>query len=116
MSLPFGRLSLVDETGDMSADNQTYTRIMCITHVDFLRSLLPLKKFYHYQIDNEANQILFKDDQRIIQIQLGTEEQVELGSLRMPSTEVTFTFRGFTPTERELFWSRFDLCFRRGGG
>ena len=116
MSLRFGHLSLVAETGDMAAESQTYTRTMCITHADFLRSLLPLKKYYPYKINDAVNQILIHDDQRVIQIQLGTEGHVELGALNMPSTEVTFTFRGFTPPERELFWSRFDLCFRRGGG
>ncbi|MBI1422145.1 MAG: hypothetical protein GC149_01680 [Gammaproteobacteria bacterium] len=100
----------------MSAASQTYTRTMSITHADFLRSLLPLKKYYHYQINNAANRIQISDEQRIIQILLGTEGAVAMGSLRMPSTEVTFTFRGFTPSERDLFWSRFDLCFRRGGG
>ena len=100
----------------MPTASQTYTRTMSITHADFLRSLLPLKKYYHYQINNAANQILIKEDQRVIQIQLGREGQLELGSLRMPSIEVTFTFRGFTPNEREVFWSRFDLSFRRGGG
>ena len=116
MSLLFGHLSLVDETGDMAVESQTYTRIMSITHADFLRSLLPLKKYYPYKINDAAKQILIDDDQRIIQIQLGTEDLVELGSLSMPSTEVTFTFRHFTPSEIDLFWSRFDLCFRRGGG
>lgn len=114
--MPFGHLSLVDETGDMAVESQTYTRIMSITHADFLRSLLPLKKYYPRIINDDAKQILINDDQRIIEIQLGTECLVEVGSLSMPSTEVTFTFRGFTPPERDLFWSRFDLCFRRGGG
>jgi hypothetical protein len=100
----------------MAAECHTYTRIMCITHADFLRSLLPLKKYYPYKINDAAKQILIDDDQRVIQIQLGAEAHVELGSLTMPSTEVTFTFQGFTPSERDLFWSRFDLCFRRGGG
>ena len=106
----------MDETGDMAVENQTHTRIMCITHADFLRSLQPLKKYYPYKINGDGKQILINDDQRVIQIQLGTEGQVEMGSLSMPSTEVTFTFQGFTPPERDLFWSRFDLCFRRGGG
>ncbi len=114
--MPFGRLSLADETGEMPAENQTYTRIMSITHADFLRSLLPLKKYYQYNINDEAKQILINDDQRKVRIQLGTEGRVELGSLSMPSIEVTFAFQGFTPSEKDVFWSRFDLCFRRGGG
>lgn len=100
----------------MSAENQSYTRIMSITHAEFLRSLLPLKRYYLYEINHAKNQILIRDEQRTIRIQLGTQGYVDLGSLSMPSTEVTFTFRGYTPRERDLFWSRFNLCFQRGGG
>lgn len=100
----------------MPAESQSYTRIMSITHADFLRSLRPLEKYYHYTVDKAAKQVLINDGQRTIQIQLGRQGHIALGSLTMPSTEVTFICRGFSPSEIELFWSRFDLCFRRGGG
>lgn len=116
MSLPFGHLSLADETGDMPGESQSYTRTMSITHADFLRSLIPLRRYYRYDIDQDTSRILINDAQRSIQIKLGAQGHVDLGSLRMPSTEVTFKFQGFSSTERDLFWSRFDLCFRRGGG
>ena len=116
MSLPYGHLSPVAETGDMAADIQTHTRVMSITHAEFLRSLLPLKKYYQYKIDDDGKLIQITDDQRLVKIQLGTEGRTVLGSLQMPSTQVKLTFCGFTPPEMDLFWSRFDLCFRRGGG
>ena len=116
MSLPCGHLSPVDEICDMPADIQTHTRAMSITHAEFLRSLLPLKKYYQYKIDDDAMLILITDDQRVVKIELGTESRTDLGSLQMPSTQVKLTFCGFTPPELDLFWSRFDLCFRRGGG
>lgn len=116
MSLPYGRLSPADELVDMSAEIQTYTRVMSITHAEFLRSLLPLKKYYQYRIDDNAKLIIIPDEQRIVKIRLGKEGRTVLGSLQMPSTQVELTFCGFTQPEMDLFEARFDLCFRRGGG
>jgi hypothetical protein len=100
----------------MPADVQTHTRVMSITHAEFLRSLLPLKKYYQYKIDDNGKLILISDEQRVVKIRLGKEGRTVIGSLQMPSTQVELTFSGFTPPDMDLFWSRFDLCFRRGGG
>ena len=100
----------------MPPDNQTHTRVMAISHAEFRRSLLPLKKYYQYTIDDDAKLIVISDEQRLVKIRLGRESHTRLGSLQMPSTHVTLTLSGFTPPELDVFWSRFDLCFRRGGG
>ena len=38
------------------------------------------------------------------------------GALRLPTLTVTFSFRGFDAHTLAVFWQRFDLSFRRGGG
>ena len=89
---------------------------MAISHAEFLRSLIPLKRYYQYQIDAEQNRVVIHDGPRRVEIQLGPEQSQRLGSLHMPETEVRLTFHGYTPSELEGFHTRFDLCFRRGGG
>ncbi|NNF96226.1 MAG: hypothetical protein HKM94_04785 [Halobacteria archaeon] len=100
----------------MSVKTQTYLRVMTITHTEFLRSLLPLKKHYSYKINPDKTSIFITDGPRHINIKLGPENIMQLGALQMPSTEVKFTFSAFSPSELDEFWRLFDLSFRRGGG
>jgi len=100
----------------MQSEVQIEVRRMAISHAEFLRSLIPLKKYYQYQIDAEQKRIVISDGPRRVEIQLGPQTSQRLGSLHMPATEVALSFHGFTPNERVRFCSRFDLCFRRGGG
>jgi len=95
---------------------QTYVRVMTITHAEFLRSLVPLNKYYTYNIDPAKTSIFITDGPRHIAIKLGPENITRLGALQMPSTEVKFTFTAFSQSELDEFWRLFDLSFRRGGG
>lgn len=100
----------------MGAKTQTYVRVMAITHAEFLRSLVPLKKSYSYKIDPAKTLISISDGPRQVNIKLEPERTTQLGALQMPSTKVKFTFTAFSPSELDEFWRVFDLSFRRGGG
>lgn len=95
---------------------QTYVRVMTITHTEFLRSLVPLKKYYSYKIDPAKTFISISDGPRLVNIKLEPESITQLGALQMPSTKVEFSFTAFSPSELGEFWRVFDLSFRRGGG
>ena len=101
---------------DIGAKTQTYVRVMAITHAEFLRSLVPLKKSYSYKIDPAKTLITVSDGPRQVNIKLEPEGITQLGALQMPSTKVEFTFTAFSPSELDEFWRLFDLSFRRGGG
>lgn len=64
----------------------------------------------------ERTSIRIEDGARHVIIRLGPEGTKQLGALQMPSTEVKFTFVGFTPSRLDEFWRLFDLSYRRGGG
>lgn len=89
---------------------------MSITHTEFLRSLKPLKHHYQVTIGNAGKRVEISDQKLSVVLQLGSEKTVKLGSLTMPSMQVDSTSRYVDDHEIVLFWSRFDLCFRRGGG
>ncbi|MCU7934920.1 MAG: hypothetical protein KZQ99_08580 [Candidatus Thiodiazotropha sp. (ex Dulcina madagascariensis)] len=116
MSSPYGPLSPGGEIGGMSVETQVHHRTMAITHAEFLRSLQPLKQHYRYRVDDEGKRVVISDHRLSVEIRLGTERESELGALKMPSTRVELILRGEDSCETERFWSRFDLCFRRGGG
>ncbi|MCU7905270.1 MAG: hypothetical protein KZQ76_05310 [Candidatus Thiodiazotropha sp. (ex Epidulcina cf. delphinae)] len=89
---------------------------MSITHAEFLRSLQPLRQHYRYRLEEGGKRIVISDRRLSVEISLGAEGESELGALKMPSTRVALIFRGSDSSEMERFRSRFDLCFRRGGG
>ncbi len=114
---------------------------MTITHAEFLRSLLPLKRHYQIETSGDPPCILIVDgsgrarsgrdrsgcdqsgcDQsgcvrlRQVRIDLGPQASRQLGSLQLPTIEVKLSLQGFSRIELDLFWTRFDLSFRRGGG
>ena len=100
----------------MDNPTQTYKRVMAITHAEFLRSLIPLKKHYSYKFNPSKTSISIAAGSGELTIQLGPEYVKRLGALEMPFTDVEFAFTGFTPSDLNEFWRLFDLCFRRGGG
>ncbi|MCU7806531.1 MAG: hypothetical protein KZQ73_01475 [Candidatus Thiodiazotropha sp. (ex Semelilucina semeliformis)] len=87
---------------------------MSITQAEFIRSLQPLKKDYPFTVTEEEKKITISDPQ--IEIHLGNQININLGSLNMPSMDITFFFRDMAEQGIEDFWNRFNLCFRRGGG
>ncbi|MCU7878454.1 MAG: hypothetical protein KZQ84_16960 [Candidatus Thiodiazotropha sp. (ex Lucinoma borealis)] len=100
----------------MPANTRSDSRTMSITHTEFLRSLKPLKHHYQVAVSDTGKRVEISDQKLSVVLQLGSEKAVKLGSLTTPSTQVEFTSRYADDHEMELFWSRFDLCFRRGGG
>ena len=95
---------------------RTETRLMAISRAEFLRSLIPLKKYYRYHIDGTQRRVVINDGPRSVEVHLGPETTKPLGALQMPAMEVELSFHDFTQEELERFRCRFDLCFRRGGG
>lgn len=89
---------------------------MTITHAEFLRSLRPLERHYQIEITDDATHIVITNGTGQVHIKLKPQKTRKLANLRLPSTEVELMFKGFDDLELERFWSRFDLCFRRGGG
>lgn len=94
---------------------------MTITHAEFLRSLHPLKQYYQIETSDDPTCIVIVDRSgsdrlRQVRIDLGPQASRQLGSLQLPTTEVKLTLQGFSRIELDLFWTRFDLSFRRGGG
>ncbi len=94
----------------------TVRRMMSISHAEFLRSLEPLGRYYAYRIEPSGREVLVQDPMGQIEISLGEEQRHRLGSLQLPQTMVTFRFGLLDTGSVERFLSRFDLCFRRGGG
>ena len=89
---------------------------MTITHAEFLRSLRPLERHYQVEINDGRQHIVISGGSGQVQISLGPQYIRQLANLRLPTMEVELIFTGVGDSELELFWSRFDLCFRRGGG
>ncbi len=76
----------------------------------------PLKKYYNYSIDKDQTRIIINDESRQVHLNLGPEKKRHLGSFSLPKVDVEFVFSNFSKSELEIFWQRFDLSFRRGGG
>ncbi|MES9993687.1 MAG: hypothetical protein ABW098_17190 [Candidatus Thiodiazotropha sp.] len=92
------------------------SRTMTISHDEFLRSLLPLKQYYSIDVDAAEGVVEISQGSLRVVMSLHQNRPLILGSLSMPSLEVNFSFGDSAADEIARFWSRFDLCFRRGGG
>ncbi|MEW8505716.1 MAG: hypothetical protein AB2598_03365 [Candidatus Thiodiazotropha sp.] len=92
------------------------SRTMTISRAEFLRSLLPLKHYYRIDIDESAGSVEISRQRLKVVISLRENRPLKLGSLKMPSLQVDFHFGDSSADEITRFWTRFDLCFRRGGG
>ena len=91
-------------------------RMMTISHAEFLRSLLPLRQHYRIDIDKASGEVEISHQRLKAVLSLHENRPLKMGSLSMPSLEVDFNFGNSAADEIARFWSRFDLCFRRGGG
>lgn len=89
---------------------------MSITHSEFLRSLQPLKRHYALHEEDHGSRIVVGAETLSVEIVLGAEGVLSLGSLSVPSTKVDFIFHSSSSDAKAQFLARFDLCFRRGGG
>ncbi len=94
----------------------TLQRLMSISHAEFLHTLEQFGRHHPCQIDTGGRRILIAEANGEVMIELGDQEVRRLGALSLPQTRVGFRFTNLSPPEIERFLSRFDLCFRRGGG
>jgi hypothetical protein len=92
------------------------SRLMAITQRDFLRSLQPMKRDYQIKTVDQGTGFLIRGEDLDLQIRLGAEQLVRMGSLSLPRIQVDFSFQSTSPQQVRDFFSRFELSFRRGGG
>lgn len=100
----------------MAADD---TRMMAITHADFLRLLAFLRPEGpppEVRRGDGTLRIDYPWGEHRIGILLGAESAAPLGSLSLPQTRVQLDCGALGASERERFLERFDRCFQRGGG
>jgi len=87
---------------------------MGIDHAELFRRLPAAIGFRDYRVVDDT--IILQEDDRSIEIRYSTEEIRRLGAMRLPITRLEFRFSGYGQDEIDVFLSRFDLYFRRGGG
>ena len=87
---------------------------MGLTHAEFFKTLPAAIEHCGYSVDGNIIRIDF--DTRFVCIELGPEQVRAIALLRLPHSEVTFSFHHFSDEQRQQFMHRFDLYFRRGGG
>ncbi|MEX2516847.1 MAG: hypothetical protein WD572_08085 [Gammaproteobacteria bacterium] len=90
------------------------SREMAVSHADFLR-LLP-HAMPGYELSSDEDRIIATAGNKKVEIRLGPESERRIAMLRVPVTEVTLVFKGFTDEEARAFLDKFDMTYRRGGG
>ncbi len=91
-----------------------FSRDMGITHSEFFRTLPAALAALPYTV--QGHDVVINDDTRRLVITLSPESRRRLGALSLPTTQVHFTFSGYSPQDIDQFMSRFDRAFQRGGG
>ncbi|MEJ2622694.1 MAG: hypothetical protein P8163_21365, partial [Candidatus Thiodiazotropha sp.] len=89
---------------------------MAITQRDFLRSLQPMKRDYEIKAADQGTRFLIRGEGLELEIRLGAEQLVRMGSLSLPRIQVDFIIQSASSQQLSDFCSRFELSFRRGGG
>ena len=87
---------------------------MGITHSEFFRTLPAALPTLPCTI--QGHEVIVGDDTRRLVITLSPEGRRRIASLSLPTTQVHFTFSGYSSQDIERFMSRFDRAFQRGGG
>ena len=90
-----------------------FSRDMGITHSEFFRTLPAAVPFSAYTI--HGHDIIVAEDSRRLVISLSPEGRRRIAALSLPTTQVHFTFSGYSPQDVEEFMARFDRAFQRGG-
>lgn len=91
-----------------------FSRDMGITHAEFFRSLPSAIAGHPYTL--RQGEVLIIDGDRGVTITLSRESKRVIGRLRLPKTQVDFTFSGYSTQEVETFMAQFNIHFQRGGG
>tara|TARA_Y100000588_G_scaffold361219_1_gene421824 strand:- start:1375 stop:1698 length:324 start_codon:yes stop_codon:yes gene_type:complete len=85
-----------------------------ISHGDFGR-IFPRIEPKTRQTAERRFQLLHADG-RSLQIELAIEQARLIASLKIPFTQITFRFMGWSSSQRIDFFRNFDQSFQKGGG
>ena len=91
-----------------------FSRDMGITHHEFFRTLPVALASTPCTV--QGRDVVITEDTRRLVISLSPEGRRRIASLSLPTTQVHFTFSGYSPQDIEQFMARFDRAFQRGGG
>ena len=91
-----------------------FSRDMGITHSEFFRTLPAAVPASAYTV--QGPDIIVAEDTRRLVISLSPEGRRHIAALSLPTTQVHFTFSGYSPQDVEEFMAPFDRAFQRGGG
>ena len=91
-----------------------FARDMGITHDEFFRTLSAALPALHYTV--QGADVIITDDARHLLISLSPEGRRRIASLSLPTTQVHFTFSGYSQQDVDRFMACFDRAFQRGGG
>lgn len=87
---------------------------MGITHSEFFRTLPAALAPTPYAV--QGHDVIITEDARRLVISLSPEGRRRIAALSLPTTQVHFTFSGYSSQDVEQFMARFDRAFQRGGG
>ena len=91
-----------------------FSRDMGITHSEFFRTLPAALPALAYTV--QGRDVVISDDTRRLVISLSPEGRRRIAALSLPTTQVHFTFSGYSQQDIDRFMVRFDRAFQRGGG
>ena len=91
-----------------------FSRDMGITHSEFFRTLPAALASTPYTV--QGHDVIISDSTRHLVISLSPEGRRRIAALSLPTTQVHFTFSGYSPQDIDRFMVRFDRAFQRGGG
>ena len=87
---------------------------MGITHSEFFRTLPSALPGLPYTV--QGNDAIVTDNARRLVISLSPEGRRRIAALSLPTTQVHFTFSGYSSDDIDRLMARFDRAFQRGGG
>jgi hypothetical protein len=87
---------------------------MGITHSEFFRTLPAALAALPYTV--QGHDVIIGEDTRRLVISLSSEGRRRIAALSLPTTQVLFTFSGYSSQDIDRFMARFDRAFQRGGG
>ena len=91
-----------------------FSRDMGITHREFFRTLPAALPALPHTV--HGHDVIIAEDTRRLVISLSPEGRRRIAALSLPTTQVHFTFSGYSSQDIERFMARFDRAFQRGGG
>lgn len=92
----------------------TVMRRMGYNRKEFIRNFQSLARGQVMTVTGDY--LSLQHQQQQLQVVFENEMLRNLGSLQIPSIQVTFRFYHYSSAEIEAFFKRFDLYFHRGGG